>query len=548
MMEHRKVQQEKTSNSRRRFLKTGAAASVGVGAAASAGPLFSSENSNGAEGERPNIILAMADDLSWNGLAYIGAHDTPVTPNLDKMSTECLRLDRFYACPVCSPARAGSLTGRYPSREGVMTGGRMEPEEVITLPQILSAHGYATSHFGKWHLGEQDHMKPESRGYQESFWNGNNCRHVDPDEYKRGDERVGVIEGDDSEILANEVLAFAQRSEEQGKPFFATLWFHAPHSPHGSTQKYRDLYPGMKENKVDMWSDISAVDGAMGILREGLKNLGITENTMLWFNSDNGRYPSPTQLRGSKGSLGEGGIRVPALLEWPAKVKEPRLTTIPAGIFDFLPTILDYLGISTEEALAPLDGISLRPLIDGTWEKRPEPLAFQWSNWDKVYDPETSIYALIDNDLKLAITPEGDALYDLVEDVKEKQNIIDQNPDKATEMKTYLSDWIVSMENSLAGEDYSTNVVSGKERLKFPTTYQFTLEQNALVIRSNRLLSGTIRAELMTVDGRTIHRWAQASPSGRLVRLGLPAMSKGSYVVRLLQPDGKDVVEKITLR
>ncbi len=542
------MQLDRTNNSRRNFLKTSAAASVGVGAAASARPLFSAGSRNSAEGERPNIILAMADDLSWNGLAYIGAHDTPITPNLDKMSTECLRLDRFYACPVCSPARAGCLTGRYPSREGVMTGGKMEPEDVIILPGILSNYGYATAHFGKWHLGDKDHMKPESRGYQESFWNGNNCHHVDPDEYMRGDQKLGVIEGDDSEILANEVLAFAQRSKEQGKPFFATLWFHAPHSPHGSSQKYRDLYPELNESKVDMWSDISAVDGGMGILREGLKNLGITENTMLWFNSDNGRYPGPTQLSGSKGSLGEGGIRVPCLLEWPAKVKEPRLTTIPAGIFDFLPTILDYLGISTDEALSPLDGISLRPLIDGTWEKRPKPLAFQWSNWDSTYDPETSIYALIDNDTKFAITPEGDALYDLVADVKERENIIAQHPDKATEMKTYLSDWIVSMENSLAGDDYSTNVVYGQDRLKFPTTYRFTFEQNALVIHSNRLLSGTIRAELMSADGRTIHRWNQAVSSGRTMRLAIPALSKGTYVIRLLRPEGKHVTEKVTLR
>jgi len=544
------MQTEKTNNSRRKFLKTGAVASVGVGAAASAHPLFRAGNRNNADAQRPNIILAMADDLSWKGMAYIGIDDTVVTPNLDKMSTECLRLDRFYACPVCSPARAGCLTGRYPSREGVMTGGKMDVkrEDLIALPQILSSHGYATAHFGKWHLGDGHDASPESRGFQESLWTGNNCRHVNPDKYKRGNESVGVIEGDDSEILAYEVLAFAERSREQGKPFFATLWFHAPHSPQGSSQKYRDLYPA-DTGRIDMYSDVSAVDGAMGILRDGLKSQGMTDSTMLCFTSDNGRWPWPTVLHGSKGTLGEGGLRVPALIEWPAEIREPRLTTIPASIVDYLPTILDYLGISTEEALSPLDGISLRPLIDGTWEERPKPLAFQWSNWESDYNPETSIYALIDNDIKLLITPEGDALHNLVTDVQEKENIIDQHPEKATEMKSYLEDWIVSMENSLAGEDYkSTQVFSGKDRLKFPTSYRFTFEQNALVIHSNRVLNGTIRAELMTVDGRTIRRWGPASPSGRSIRLSLPAMSKGNYVVRLLQPNGKDVIEKLTLR
>ncbi len=539
---------DKTKNSRRNFLKTSAAASVGVGAAASARPLFSAGTNSSAEEERPNIILAMADDLSWNGMGYIGVLDTPITPNLDKMSTECLRFDRFYACPVCSPARAGCLTGRYPSREGVMTGGKMEVEGAITLPEILSAHGYTTGHFGKWHLGGGEGMHPLDRGYSEALWTGNNVRHVDPDRYKRNYESVGVIEGDDSEILANEVLAFAQRSKEQGKPFFATLWFHAPHSPQGSSQKYRDLYPP-DQNRLDQYSDISAVDGGMGILREGLKNLGLTENTMLWFTSDNGRYPWPEVLRGSKGTLYEGGIRVPGLLEWPTKVKDPRLTTIPAGIFDFLPTILDYLNISTDKALSPLDGISLRSLIDGTWEERPKPLAFQWNDWESTYDPKTSTYALVDNDIKFMITPEGDALYDLVQDIKEKENIIDQHPDKATEMKTYLEDWIVSMENSLAGEDYKgTGVVFGKERLDFPTNYRFSVEAGHLVIRSNRLLSGTLRAELLSADGRTIKRWEQTSLSGRMVRLGIPAPARGTYMVRLLQPGGKDIIEKVTVR
>lgn len=531
--------------SRREFLATGTAAACAAG-------LVQTKNgfaalTQGANGERPNIILAMADDLGWGGLAYQNANDDPpITPHLDKMASEAVRFDQFYSAgAVCSPTRASVLTGRNPARMGLWTGGcgGLRTEELV-LPEILAQNGYMTGHFGKWHLGNRNGLTPEDRGYHETFWTGNNVGHVNPDRYVRNGEKIGVVEGDDSLILADEVLKFIDKAVTADKPFFITLWFHAPHSPWGSSQEFMDLYPHLKENSNGrkQYSDISALDKAMGNLRQGLKDKQLSSNTMLWFTSDNGGV-GEEELRGGKGTIYEGGFRVGAILEWPDKAPEPFQSPVAGVTSDFFPTILDYCGLSDKALVQPLDGVSLRSAIDKTWERRPEPIGFQWSLWDCGYDPDKSTYAIVDQDERLVISPEmGVEYFDLATDPGEKNNLAEQHPDRVGELRASLEQWITSFENSYAGDDYgdvrTSNAGRGKMQVRAATSAY--LGNRRLQILSNPPFQGTLAAEILSLDGTLLWRGStRAVGHARAVSFRVPEMAPGSYIVQLHDARGE---------
>ncbi|MBN2326003.1 MAG: sulfatase-like hydrolase/transferase [Candidatus Omnitrophica bacterium] len=441
----------------------------------------------------------MADDLGWGDTGFNG-HPVIKTPHLDRMAQDGICFKRFYAAaPVCSPTRASCLTGRHPIRMEIYgaNSGHIKDEE-INLAEVLKSRGYRTGHFGKWHLGTlttkvhdsnrgepgntEHYAPPWDHGFDACFSTEAKVPTWDPmitpehgnwktkpgepfgTHYWTGPEQKAAenLKGDDSRIIMDRAIAFIRDSAKQKKPFFTVIWFHAPHSPVLAGEKYRTLYHDVDENKQHYYGCISALDEQIGRLRNELNDLNVAENTMIWFCSDNGpagkgggvhqeagarQQGSTGSYRGRKGSLYEGGVRVPSLLVWPSRIKQKRTTDIPCVTSDYYPTILDILGIEMNNQPAPIDGISLKLLIDKTMKKRPRPIAFEFNNQ----------MSLVDNRYKIYSNDGGKSfeLYDLIEDPSESTNLRDEKPEQVKKMTKQIDVWRDSCRKSKNGEDYN---------------------------------------------------------------------------------------------
>jgi arylsulfatase A-like enzyme len=319
-------------------------------------------------GERPSIVLVMADDHGWGDTEYNG-HPVVKTPNLDAMAQSGLVFNRFYAAaPVCSPTRGSVLTGRHPFRIKITNHGRyMRPQEV-TIAEALREVGYVTGMFGKWHVGSAQKgspVNPGGSGFDEWVIGLN---FFDNDPFL---SRNGVVEqfrGPGSEITIDETIAFLRKHRDGDKPIFAIAWFPSPHHPHQEVPAGPDPYEGVQG--AGYFREIGVLDHAFGRLRKELQDLGIARNTILWYCSDNGGLHEETSGgRAMKGSIYEGGLRVPAILEWPAEI-EPGEIDVPANTSDIMPTLLSMVG-ATAEGHYPWDGVDLTPIVEGKASGRP---------------------------------------------------------------------------------------------------------------------------------------------------------------------------------
>ena len=356
---------------RRSFLKT-----MGAGAclAVSSGALRADEPPEGA----PNIILCMADDQGWGDMAYSG-HPVLRTPHFDQMASQSLQLDRFYAqAPVCSPTRGSVMTGRHPNRFGCFQWGHTLRPREVTVAEALKSAGYATGHFGKWHLGpvrKPSPVNPGSSGF-DHWLSAPNFFDNDPILSREG--RAVQTEGESSIVTVDAALEFIRQQADSPRPFLAVVWFGSPHRPHRAAGRFRKMYSDQPKHMRDFYGEITGMDYAVGKLRRGLRELDMHEDTVLWYCSDNGGLKNESSGgRGRKGQIYEGGLRVPALLEWPGNIDGGRTTEVPGVTSDIYPTLLDLLGIGVEDQL-PLDGISLVPLLQGDMGERPQPIGF----WD----------------------------------------------------------------------------------------------------------------------------------------------------------------------
>ena len=341
---------------------------------------------------KPNIILCMTDDQGWGDTGYNG-HPELKTPNLDAMAAAGVRFDRFFSAhPMCSPTRASCLTGRSPTRYVCMTWGHDLPLREVTIAEAVKTTGYATGHFGKWHLGGIEHAaggtgrglpesfdpKPRHPGNQgfDEWWSAGNNYDLGYEYVYHNGEQVPPRQGDTSDVLMSEALEWIGKQAAAKKPFLAVIWFPSPHGPHQATPEYAKPYEKYGKPKANYYGELAGVDHAMGTLRKALRELKIADNTMLWFCSDNGAAsPGSTGgLPGGKKFLTEGGTRVPGILEWPARIPKPFATTVPACTMDFYPTALELLGITMPDQAGSIDGISLLPLIDGKLTSRPKPI------------------------------------------------------------------------------------------------------------------------------------------------------------------------------
>ena len=325
---------------------------------------------------QPNVVLCMADDQGWGDTGYNG-HPLLRTPHLDSMAAAGLRFDRFYAAaPVCSPTRGSVMTGRHPNRFGCFSWGHSLRPQETTIAERLKAAGYVTGHFGKWHIGSVlrgSPVNPGSSGF-DHWLSAFNFYDNDPVLSREG---VAVeVEGESSMVAADAAIEFIRQQVKESKPFFAVVWFGSPHSPHRAAVE--DRAPYTNETAADWLGEISGLDRAVGKLRAALQAEGVHDNTLFWYTSDNGGLETRSSGgRGKKGSMYEGGLRVPAIIEWPDRIKMPRVTAVPANTSDIYPTLLDLLGIVPQDQ-PPLDGVSLLDVIDNRSDARPHAMGF----WD----------------------------------------------------------------------------------------------------------------------------------------------------------------------
>ncbi len=447
--------------------------------------------------ETPNIILLMADDQGWGDMAYNG-HPHLKTPNLDAMAANGAVFERFYsASAVCSPTRGSVMTGRHPLRYGICHAncGHIKPEE-ITLGEIVKDLGYTTGHFGKWHLGtltrdtveanrggrekfDGDYSPPWDHGFDVSFVTESKVPTWNPmitppkssgdvkgtliegepfnTSYWTGPGQIATenLEGDDSRVIMDRAIPFIEQAVGDKKPFLSIIWFHTPHLPVLAGEDDRAPYSHLSEDQQHYYGVITALDQQVGRLRDKLRELGVAENTVLFYTSDNGpegksvagRTQGVTKgLKGRKRSLHEGGIRVPGIIEWPGKISSGTTVGIPCFTSDYFPTIANILGVDLNQNKRPYDGVDLLPIVNGDVERRSKPLAFDFQGQA----------ALIDNEYKIYSDDGGQnfTLYNIEKDVGENINLNNQEPQKLTEMVSFWNQWKTSQENSALGKDY----------------------------------------------------------------------------------------------
>ncbi len=476
------------------------------------------------EAEQPNIVLLMGDDHGWEETGYNG-HPHVKTPVLDEMAATGLCLENFYAGhPTCSPTRASFLTGRHPNRMGTFSPGWSFRPEEITSAHVLRDAGYQCAHFGKWHLGAVKKTSPVNPGAMgfHKWVSHDNFFELNPSLSRNGGPPE-VFAGESSEILIAETIAFIDRTQKAEKPFFSVVWFGSPHEPYSGLPAdlalYDDLPQKYSVKKVKLtsnetgsrttriqgdvlrerYAEITAMDRAIGTLRNHLRRTGLRRNTLLFYCGDNGTSQDGslvTPHRGVKGEVYDGGILVPGLIEWPAKIPAPRKTKIRASTSDLLPTLCAIVGRPLPDR--PLDGIDLTRLIDGTMTERSNPLFF-WSfegnrsKGEPYIDPrlqegttplvklmrgiptrnfmnfkystiDTSDYrgprAIISGDMKLVMRDSKKnaggkvELFDLKSDPEEKRNLLDEQSSLAKRLQQQMRQWQESVLNSLTGADY----------------------------------------------------------------------------------------------
>lgn len=474
----------------------------------------------------PNIVLMMGDDHGWEETGYNG-HPHVKTPVLDEIAAAGLRFERFYAAhPSCSPTRASFLTGRHPNRMGTFAPGwSLRPEE-ITIAHLLRNAGYRCGHFGKWHVGTVkagSPTNPGAMGFHE-WVSHDNFFELNPSLSRNGGPPE-VFRGESSEIVVNEAIRFIDSAQDEGKPFLAVVWFGSPHEPYSGLPEDLALYddlPAKYTRQVSLtsnetggpvkrpqgevlrerYAEITAMDRAIGKLRKHLAAQGLRQNTLLFYCGDNGTSADAAlgaPHRGVKGQVYEGGTLVPGLIEWPARIPQPRSTSVRASTSDLLPTLCAIINQPVPKR--PLDGMDLAGVLDGKDTERAGPLYFWEYNTQRLassnptpwIDPElqkgtTPLVklmagkatrdfrnfrhpavteddylgprAIIDGHFKLVIhePKSGDAnreLFDLQADPAEKVNLLAEQPDVAERLQARLGDWQQSVLRSLTGADYS---------------------------------------------------------------------------------------------
>ena len=396
---------------------------------------------------RPNIVLVMSDDHGYGDCGYTG-HPFVQTPHLDDMAKSGVVFNRFYAsAPVCSPTRASVLTGRNPFRVNVPNHGHYLRPHETTIAEKLKEAGYLTGHFGKWHIGSVQPNSPTSPGGAgfDEWLSGLNFFDNNPFLSRNG--KYLQIKGAGTVITMDATLAFLEKYHQGPKPLFIVTWFPSPHAPHhevpqgmpNASKLYNDQRTGMK----GYFREITLLDQQMGRLRKKLQECNLTDNTLLFYCSDNGgldRNGGPTEnapLRSGKGYCYEGGIRVPFLARWPGTIPAGKKTDFPVSSIDLFPTIMEATGTALPKD-RPIDGLSLTNHLNSGGKESPkrETLIWHFPHYRHAPGP----YSIIrKGDIKLIKFWEGIyELYDLKNDLGEANNLAESKPGMVKKLETEL--------------------------------------------------------------------------------------------------------------
>ncbi len=415
-----------------------------------------------AEPRRPNVVLIMTDDQGWGDCSFHGNTHLK-TPHLDRLAAEGVEFTRFHVSPVCSPTRSSLLTGRYNYRTGVVDtflGRSTMAANETTLAEMLSAAGYRTAIFGKWHLGDDYPSRSIDQGFGESLVHrgGGIGQPADPpgnhyqDPILVHNGREEQAHGYCSDVFTDAAIGFIDAHRRE--PFFVYLAYNCPHSPLEVPEAYHRRYQGMglDDDTAKLYGMVANIDDNLGRLFEALKAKGLDRDTIVVFLTDNGpagrRYNG--ELHGQKGTVYDGGIRVPCLVRWTDKWKAGRKIDVPAAHIDVVPTLLEACGVNPPSDVE-FDGRSLAPLLDSQDEKDvawpPRLLFFQWHRGDV---PEKFRACAARGPRYKLVHPEargGKArssaweLYDMLADPGETKNLIDSEPRTAADMKAAYAEW-----------------------------------------------------------------------------------------------------------
>ncbi len=461
------------------------------------------ESEQGAADTRPpNIVLIITDDQGYGDLGFHGNPDIH-TPVLDSLARRSTRFPFFYVSPVCAPTRSSLMTGRYSLRTGIYdtyNGGAMMATEETTLAELLQNAGYTTGIFGKWHLGDTYPFRPNDQGFTESLIHPSggmgqvgdvynyfeyDRSYFDPTLLRNGE--AVETQGYCSDVFTDGALDFIETNKEH--PFFLYLSFNAPHTPlqlpEDYEQQYADLtfdpaaypqegrpFPDMSERDIDdarrVYGMVTNIDDNVGRVWDQLDRLNLTENTLLIFMTDNGpqqvRYTGG--LRGQKGTVYEGGIRVPFFMHWPGHVPEDHEVEVYAAHIDLVPTLSQVANLSIPEDLN-LDGHNLMPAIEGTpvaWADRP--LFFYWQRG--IPEPYRNV-AVRKGPSKLVghaaydATAEDFELFDIARDPYEQTNLNASHPDVVADLKQTFDGWF---------EEVLRSPHLGIQRIRLGTTHE----------------------------------------------------------------------------
>lgn len=482
----------------------------------------------------PNVIIIMTDDQGYGDIA---AHRNPYieTPNMDKLHDESIRLENFHVSPTCSPTRAELMTGKYHHRVGVwhtVIGRERIRKSELTMADAFSQNGYATGIFGKWHLGDGYPFRPSDRGFTESvihkagsvsqmadYWD--NDRMNDTYFYNNQPRKYN---GYSSDVFFEEAMAFMKSNND--KPFFAYIPTSAPHGPNNVQQQWADKYlqKGLTENVANFYASIERIDQNLGKLREFMQATGLDQNTILIFLTDNGTtMPNDHNragMRGNKGSVYEGGHRVPCFIYWPQEgIKHAVGYHELTSVTDLLPTLIDLcrLKVDTKESF---DGKSLQPLLSGNTsglEKRrllveqqriPNPV--KWKNC-----------VVLDKKWRLV---NGKELYDMEADFGQKHDVSDEYPEVVSDLRmSYEKIWEDIRVNDheyprliLGSSEEPETLLSAQDWYWKNNSDKQNLVVGQAVVREGKLSNGMWPVEIAR-DGKYIfelRRWPKESGLG----------------------------------
>ena len=464
--------------------------------------------------EKPNIVLILADDMGWGDIRSNGNLNIE-TPVLDRLAEKSLSFDRFYVCPLCAPTRAEMLTGRYFLRTGVSSVSQgyenMNPRET-TFAEVLKQNGYATGCFGKWHNGAYYLQHPNRKGFDEfvGFMIGHFGYYYDAI-YQHNDEDVKSV-GYATDYFTTQALGFIERNA--GKPFLCYVPYNVPHSPFQVPEKYFDKYKtrGLDNELATIYGMVENMDENIGLILAKLEQLNLTEKTIVIFLSDNGpntiRYNG--DMKGKKGNVDEGGVRVPFYISWPGTIEVGKTGQLAQGI-DLFPTLLELCSIDYKPVL-PIDGVDLTKTIFKNGE-----------NFDRYIYTRQPQYPLKgragsirNNRYRLTIASGDTLLYDMLNDPSQKVNIADNFPEIRNKLTAEYKKW----ENEMVSQyQLQTTIKAG-----------FPKERNITLPVQDAILSGKVKFSSIHPNQSHTENWVQ---NGDSIFWKLNMQNAGKYRVEL---------------